>query len=71
VGKFTHPVGYKGSTFYLSEALFNVWNALELAAMPLVVVAALLIHACNTFERRIKRRLWEAEAPTDRPQAGD
>lgn len=61
VGIYSHPVGYKGGTFYLSEPLFNVWNALELAVIPLVIAAASLIFACNTFEYRIKRRLWDAE----------
>lgn len=61
VGIYSHPVGYKGITFYLSEPLFNVWSALELASLPLVVAAVSLIAACNSFEYRIKRRLWDAE----------
>lgn len=61
MGIYSHPVSYKGDIFYLSEPLFNVWRALELADIPLIVATALLIFACNTFEYKIKRRLWDEE----------
>ena len=61
VGRYHHPVAYKEGTFYLSEPLFNVWNALQLAVIPLVVAGVSLIFVCNTFEYRIKRLLWDTE----------
>lgn len=61
LGIHSHPVSYKGDTFYLSEPLFNVWSALDSAVIPLVVAAASLIFACNTFEYRVKQRLCDEE----------
>jgi hypothetical protein len=75
VSSYKYPVSYKGSTFYLSEAMFNVWSALELTAIPLMIAAVSLVLACNTFEYRAKRRLWDPEldglvGQTDSPKTG-
>lgn len=60
-GSYVHPVNFKGGTFYLTDSLFRVWNALNTASIPPLITVASLGGAYNTFEYRIKRRLWNAE----------
>jgi hypothetical protein len=57
---YTHPIIYKSDTFYLAEPLFSFWTVLNFVVLPLWAVAFLLIVANNTFEHRIKQRLWDA-----------
>lgn len=61
IGIYTHPVSFKGDTFYLSDPFFRVWTTLSVTYPPLWLATFSLILAGNNFEYRIKRRLWDAE----------
>jgi len=70
-GVYTHPVGFKGGTFYLAEPFFSYWIALNSAYPPLWVAGFLLIIAINNFEYRIKRRQWDTWLGSQTEATGD